>query len=74
MNEIFCSNLIKNTIEKIIKIEKPDAILPTMGGQTSRTFALFVAGFWYTSETVQTIRRGPEPSPRRFFCFTEGKR
>ena len=25
----------KNTIEKIIKIEKPDAILPTMGGQTA---------------------------------------
>ena len=25
----------KNTIEKIIQIEKPDAILPTMGGQTA---------------------------------------
>ena len=25
----------KDTIEKIIQIEKPDAILPTMGGQTA---------------------------------------
>ena len=25
----------KNTIEKIIEIERPDAILPTMGGQTA---------------------------------------
>ena len=25
----------KNTIERIIEIEKPDAILPTMGGQTA---------------------------------------
>ena len=30
----------KNTIEKIIQIEKPDAILPTMGGQTALNLAM----------------------------------
>ena len=30
----------KNTIEKIIQIEKPDAILPTMGGQTALNLSL----------------------------------
>ena len=36
----------KNIIEKIIKIEKPDAILPTMGGQTAlnATLELFHSG------------------------------
>ena len=36
----------KEIIEKIIKIEKPDAILPTMGGQTALnvTLELFEAG------------------------------
>src|SRR5210317_54702 len=36
----------KNTIEKIIEIEKPDAILPTMGGQTAlnATLELFHSG------------------------------
>ncbi len=30
----------KDTIEKIIKVEKPDAILPTMGGQTALNIAI----------------------------------
>ena len=30
----------KDTIEKIIQIEKPDAILPTMGGQTALNLAM----------------------------------
>jgi len=36
----------KNTIEKIIEIEKPDAVLPTMGGQTAlnATLELFHSG------------------------------
>ena len=36
----------KNTIEKIIQIEKPDAILPTMGGQTAlnATLELYNSG------------------------------
>jgi len=36
----------KNTIEKIIEIEKPDAVLPTMGGQTAlnATLELYNAG------------------------------
>ena len=29
-----------DTIEKIIKVEKPDAILPTMGGQTALNIAI----------------------------------
>jgi len=36
----------KNTIEKIIEIEKPDAVLPTMGGQTAlnATLELYNSG------------------------------
>jgi len=36
----------KNTIERIIEIEKPDAVLPTMGGQTAlnATLELFNSG------------------------------
>ena len=38
--------ITKDIIEKIIKLEKPDAILPTMGGQTALnvTLELFEAG------------------------------
>ena len=32
--------LTTNTIEKIIKKEKPDALLPTMGGQTALNLAM----------------------------------
>ena len=45
-------------IEKIIKIEKPDAILPTMGGQTALNIAIELdkAGtVSYTHLTLPTI-------------------
>ena len=34
-NKTYIEPITKEFIEKIIKIEKPDAILPTMGGQTA---------------------------------------
>ena len=51
----------KNTIEKIIEIEKPDAILPTMGGQTAlnATLELFSAGI-LKKHNIEIIGAKPE--------------
>ena len=51
----------KNTIHEIIKIEKPDAILPTMGGQTALnvTLELFNDGI-LKRENVEIIGAKPE--------------
>ena len=50
----------KNTIEKIIQIEKPDAILPTMGGQTAlnATLDLYNSGILKKNE-VEIIGAKP---------------
>ena len=46
--------LNSDVIEKIIKIEKPDAILPTMGGQTALNIAIELdkACLLYTSDAA----------------------
>ena len=51
----------KNTIHEIIKIEKPDVILPTMGGQTALnvTLDLFNDGI-LKKENVEIIGAKPE--------------
>ena len=51
----------KNTIERIIEIEKPDAILPTMGGQTAlnATLELFSAGI-LKKHNIEIIGAKPE--------------
>ena len=51
----------KNVIEKIIKIEKPDAILPTMGGQTAlnATLELFHSGI-LDKYNIEIIGAKPE--------------
>ncbi len=51
----------KNTIHEIIKIEKPDVILPTMGGQTALnvTLELFNDGI-LKRENVEIIGAKPE--------------
>ena len=51
----------KHTIEKIIEIEKPDAILPTMGGQTAlnATLELFSAGI-LKKHNIEIIGAKPE--------------
>ena len=51
----------KNTIEKIIEIEKPDTILPTMGGQTAlnATLELFSAGI-LKKHNIEIIGAKPE--------------
>ena len=51
----------KNMIEKIIEIEKPDAILPTMGGQTAlnATLELFGAGI-LKKHNIEIIGAKPE--------------
>ena len=51
----------KDTIEKIIQIEKPDAILPTMGGQTAlnATLELYDSGI-LKKNNVQIIGAKPD--------------
>ena len=41
-------------VEKIIAIEKPDALLPTMGGQTALNTALALEAVSYTHLTLPT--------------------
>ena len=51
----------KNIIKQIIKIEKPDAILPTMGGQTALnvTLELYTDGI-LIEENIEIIGAKPE--------------
>ena len=39
-DKTYIEPITKNFVEEIIKIEKPDAILPTMGGQTALNLAM----------------------------------
>ena len=42
----------RNTIEKIIQIEKPDAILPNYGGQTALNATLDLIQFRYSKDII----------------------
>lgn len=43
-DEIYIEPLVFEVVEKIIKKERPDAILPTLGGQTALNLAVEIAG------------------------------
>jgi len=43
-DEIYIEPLVMEVVEKIIEKEKPDAILPTLGGQTALNLAVEMAG------------------------------
>ena len=47
-DEIYLKPLTEQSIKEIVEIEKPDAVLPTMGGQTALNLArnLHNEGFW----------------------------
>ena len=60
-NKTYIEPITKEFIEKIIKIEKPDAILPTMGGQTALNVSmeLFKSGI-LKKYNVKMIGADPE--------------
>jgi len=60
-NQTYIEPITKNFVEEIIKIEKPDALLPTMGGQTALNVSieLFNSGV-LAKYNVQMIGANPE--------------
>ena len=49
-DKIYIEPLTKKTIEKILEIEKPDSILPNLGGQTGLNLAMELAECGFLDE------------------------
>ena len=60
-DKIYIEPLTKKTVEKILEIEKPDSILPNLGGQTGLNIAmeLYEDGFLET-HGIKLLGTSPE--------------
>ena len=60
-DKIYIEPITKKTVEKIIDIEKPDSILPNLGGQTGLNIAmeLYEDGF-LASRGIRLLGTSPE--------------
>src|SRR5499425_2939508 len=54
--------ITKEVLEKVIAIERPDAVLPTLGGQTALNAAVAQHGAELIGATIDTIKAGEDRS------------
>ena len=74
-DEIYIEPITVKTVEKIIRKEKPDSILPNLGGQTGLNIAmeLYERGFLKENNVKYNKIFSERPSLNDVFLFLTGK-